>query len=436
MQDFWWRPTFLLSLLSLAVLAMGMVLGWVPALLLAILVLLVYLYRHLRDMSVLSAWLLAGDGAPLPAASNEWDELFYGLERMARRNKRSTARLMAVLDRFEHAAQAIPDGVIMLNEQGQIDWFNQIAAEHFDLNEAADRGQFITYLIRHSAFQDYLVRHDFREPLLMKSTGLRDTTLSVQMVAFGEQQKMLISRDVTQFEKVEAMRRDFVANVSHELRTPLTVVGGFLETFVDNHAMIGQPDFLHYCEMMLQQTDRMRRLVEDLLTLSRLESAQNRLVESVIDMRALVRFLYDDALTLSAGRHPITLVSDDDVDVLGNADELSSALGNLVSNAIRYTPSGKAIHLEWGWREQQMCFSVRDEGEGIEPHHIPRLTERFYRVDRGRSRETGGTGLGLAIVKHVLTRHQAKLLIESEVGKGSCFSACFPPERVVQQDAV
>ena len=156
------------TLLSLGALILGLVLGWVPALLLVILFLLAYLYRHLRDMSVLSAWLLAGDGAPLPAASNEWDELFYGLERMARRNKRSTARLMAVLDRFEHAAQAIPDGVIMLNELGQIDWFNHIAAEHFDLNEVSDRGQFITYLIRQSAFQDYLARHDFREPLLMK----------------------------------------------------------------------------------------------------------------------------------------------------------------------------------------------------------------------------------------------------------------------------
>ncbi len=406
-------------------------LGWTLALLLAILILLVYLYRHLRDMAVLSAWLMAGEGGNLPAASSEWDEIFYGLERLVRRNKRGTARLMAVLDRFEHAAQAIPDGVIMLNEQGQIDWFNQIAAEHFDLNEKTDRGQFMTYLIRQSAFQEYLDRQDFREPLLMKSTGLRDTTLSVQMVAFGDQQRMLISRDVTQFEKVEAMRRDFVANVSHELRTPLTVVGGFLETFVDNRDMIGQADFLHYCEIMLQQTDRMRRLVEDLLTLSRLESAQNRLVESVIDMRALVQFLYDDALTLSAGRHPIVLRYDSDADVLGNADELSSALGNLVSNAIRYTPPGKAIYLEWGWREGQMCFDVRDEGEGIEPHHIPRLTERFYRVDRGRSRETGGTGLGLAIVKHVLTRHQAKLVIESQIGKGSCFSACFPPERVM-----
>ncbi|MDA8329520.1 MAG: phosphate regulon sensor histidine kinase PhoR [Betaproteobacteria bacterium] len=432
MQDFWWPHFFLALIIAAVAVVIGLFFGWTVALLGIILVLLYYIYRNLRGMAALAVWLAAGGIGDLPEAQGTWDEIFYGLDRMARRNKRSAGRLVSALDRFEHAAQAIPDGVIMLNEQGQIDWLNSVASVHFGLDERADCGQFIAYLIRQSVFRDYLEGHDFREPLMMKSPSQRDVTLSVQMVRFGAQQKMLISRDITQIEKVEAMRRDFVANVSHELRTPLTVVGGFLENFIDMDAL-PREDFLRYCGLMVQQTDRMRRLVEDLLVLSRLESTQNRLIESRVDMADLMQSLYQDALSLSAGRHPIEMVSESEDQIIGNVDELASALGNLVSNAVRYTPSGKSIRLHWGWREGMLCFGVKDEGEGIAPHHIPRLTERFYRVDRGRSRETGGTGLGLAIVKHVLTRHHAKLLIESEIGRGSCFSACFTADRVVKQ---
>ncbi len=393
--------------------------------------LLIYLGYHLRQMAALATWLEHGERTRIPSASGAWDEIFYGLDRLMRRQKRSTSKLSAVLERFEHAAQAIPDGIVMLNEADQIDWFNPAAGRHFGLDDNADRGQFIGYLIRQSTFHEYLSGDDYREPLVMKSPASREMSLSVQMVPFGDNQKMLISRDITQFEMVEAMRRDFVANVSHELRTPLTVVGGFLETFLDMGS-IPPADFHKYCDLMQQQTERMRRLVDDLLTLSRLESPQNRLVEAPVSMSQLVQSLYQDALSLSAGRHDITLESESEDALIGNADELTSALGNLVSNAVRYTPPGGAITLRWGWRDNALCFSVRDSGEGIEAQHIPRLTERFYRVDRGRSRETGGTGLGLAIVKHVLTRHQGRLAIESKVGKGSCFSACFPATRVVK----
>lgn len=431
LTDFWWHPFFLLFLLCLLSLVVGLWLGAVPALLLVVALLLLYSSRQLRYTSALSHWLTGGEASPLPVATGDWDEIFYALDRLMRRHKRSTTRLFAVLDRFEHAAQAIPDGIVMLNESDQIDWFNPVAGRHFGLDDRIDRGQFIGYLIRQSLFHDYINNGDYRDAFTMKSPVARDVTLSVQVVAFGDRQKMLISRDVTQFEVVEAMRRDFVANVSHELRTPLTVVGGFLETFVDM-GEIPRDEFFRYCDLMLQQTDRMRRLVEDLLTLSRLESLQNRLVENKVNMSMLVQSLYQDALSLSVGQHPIELICETQDGVLGNADELASGLGNLVSNAVRYTPTGKSITLRWGWRNDTLCFSVRDEGDGIEAHHIPRLTERFYRVDRGRSRETGGTGLGLAIAKHVLTRHHAKLIIESKLGQGSCFSACFPVSRVIQ----
>lgn len=430
MSDFWWHPFFQV----LALLAAALVIGWfgglVWSLLFIIAALLYYVYRHLRYMAALSDWLGNNEQVGLPPANSDWDEIFYGLERMGRRHKRAMARLMAVLDRFEHAAQAIPDGIVMINDAEQIEWFNPVACRHFGLDEKSDRGQFIGYLIRQSVFHDYLSQGDFREALVMKSPVSRDMTLSVQVVAFGERQKMLISRDVTQVEMLESMRRDFVANVSHELRTPLTVVGGFLETFLDMDTL-PREEFLRYCDLMQQQTDRMRRLVEDLLTLSRLESPQNRLVETTVDMPLLVRSLYQDAISLSAGRHPIDMVLESQACVIGNVDELASGLGNLVSNAVRYTPPGKSIRLRWGLKNNQLCFSVQDEGEGIEAHHISRLTERFYRVDRGRSRETGGTGLGLAIAKHVLTRHHARLQIDSRIGHGSCFSACFPADRIV-----
>jgi len=429
--DFWWRPLLVFCALIAVALSAALFWGLMVAMLVFIAGLLFYLGYHLRQMAAFAAWLQHGERARIPTASGAWDEIFYGLDRLMRRQKRSTSKLSAVLERFEHAAQAIPDGIVMLSDADQIDWFNPAASRHFGLDENTDRGQFIGYLIRQSAFHEYLSGDDYREPLIMKSPANREMSLSVQMVPFGDKQKMLISRDITQFEMVEAMRRDFVANVSHELRTPLTVVGGFLETFLDMGS-IPPEDFHKYCDLMQQQTERMRRLVDDLLTLSRLESPQNRLVEARVDMVSLVQSLYQDAQSLSAGRHQISLVSESSDALLGNADELTSALGNLVSNAVRYTPEGGTVVLRWGWRGEALCFSVQDSGEGIEAQHIPRLTERFYRVDRGRSRETGGTGLGLAIVKHVLTRHQGRLVIESKVGQGSCFSACFPLSRVVK----
>ncbi|BBP01604.1 phosphate regulon sensor histidine kinase PhoR [Sulfuriferula nivalis] len=430
-MDFWWRPILALSALLFAALVVALFWGATVALLVLVAGLLLYIGYNLRQMDVLVAWLAHGDRNRIPTASGAWDEIFYGLDRILRRQKRNTSKISAVLERFEHAAQAIPDGIVMLNGNDQIDWFNPAASRHYGLDDKSDRGQFIGYLIRQIAFAEYLASDNYSEPLVMKSPNDKEVTLSVQMVPFGDRQKMLISRDITQLELVDAMRRDFVANVSHELRTPLTVVGGFLETFLDMGSV--EPVAFHkYCDLMQQQTERMRRLVDDLLTLSRLESSQNKLVDAPVNMTELIQDLYQDAQSLSAGRHTISLAMNSTDNLMGNADELTSALGNLVSNAVRYTPAGGTVELIWEWRGDQLCFSVKDSGEGIEAQHIARLTERFYRVDRGRSRETGGTGLGLAIVKHVLTRHQARLVIESKVGYGSCFRACFPKTRVVK----
>jgi len=240
----------------------------------------------------------------------------------------------------------------------------------------------------------------------------------------------LLSRDITRWERMETTRRDFVANVSHELRTPLTVLGGFLETLSD----MQDPDpsmLRRSLQLMSEQATRMQRLVEDLLTLSKLESAQNPLREDFVDVPEMVRTLVRDAQALSNGRHRFSLRVETESGLSGSAEELRSALFNLISNAVRYTPENGEIEVSWSRRDAEAVFAVRDTGIGIEPHHIPRLTERFYRVERGRSRASGGTGLGLAIVKHVLSRHQGRLDVQSEPGEGSTFSALFPAARAL-----
>jgi two-component system phosphate regulon sensor histidine kinase PhoR len=253
----------------------------------------------------------------------------------------------------------------------------------------------------------------------------------VHLVPFSEDMLLLMSEDITQGERLQTMRRDFVANVSHEMRTPLTVVAGFLETVIDGLDDLEKEDIAHYLGLAHEQAGRMQRLIQDLLTLSALESDAPILVEEPVDMASLLQEVLQEARAVSAGRHRIDFDCGTHARLLGNAKELYSAMANLAINAVRYTPEGGRIQISWRQRGSVVEYAVKDDGIGIAPEHIPRLTERFYRVDRGRSRETGGTGLGLAIVKHVLSRHQGDLLIDSEPGRGSTFTACFPARRLV-----
>jgi two-component system phosphate regulon sensor histidine kinase PhoR len=394
--------------------------------------LLAYLLFHLKYLAALDRWLENPKHSELPQGIGLWNDIFYNLQRLQRRQNRNQVELSEVLERFQTAAQAMPDGIVMLNAADQIIWCNLVSGAHFGLDSERDHGQFIRYLIRQAQFTDYLNAQNYSEPLFLKSPINRDTSLTIQLVPYGQNQKLLISRDVTQIERIEAMRRDFVANVSHELRTPLTVVGGFLESFADSE-LLNHNELRSYLRLMREQTQRMQRLIEDLLTLSRLENNQSAPHEDCVDIPALAHSLHEEAKSLSNGKHDIQLVIDADACLRGTYDELRSALGNLISNAVRYTPEGGKITLRWEKKGNEAVFSVEDTGDGIEAQHLPRLTERFYRVDRSRSRETGGTGLGLAIVKHVLTRHQARLEITSEPGKGSRFSAWFPSHRIVEQ---
>ena len=428
-MGFWWRPLSVLASVLLVALILWAASGWVAALGFLAGIQAFVMLRRLWQEFRLARWLENPDEVEPPDATGTWGDIFYRLQKLQRRQKASRGRLTSALEQFEHAAMAVPDGMVILNGSEQIDWCNPASRRYLGLDCERDRGQFVRYLLRQAHFLEFLDAADYSRRLVCKSPVNREITLSLQLVPFDESKKLLVARDITDLERVDEMRRDFIANVSHELRTPLTVVGGFVETLADAPDLPAT-DSRHYFDLMLDHTRRMQHLLDDLLTLSRLESADHLLHDEPVNVPEMAHALKAEAESLSRGRHSVRLEIDSAAWLAGNLQEIRSALGNLVSNAVRYTPEGGAITLAWRERDGEGEFSVTDTGEGIAAEHIPRLTERFYRVDRSRSRETGGTGLGLAIVKHVLTRHGARLDIQSTPGKGSTFSAVFPAQRV------
>jgi two-component system phosphate regulon sensor histidine kinase PhoR len=385
--------------------------------------------NHARHLRLLEKWAAGPLSGPVPEGSGTWRGVFtliYQRQRAEIRRRRQLARTLA---RSRQAGRALPYGVAILDDEYRILWCNYSFEAHFDIDGKSDARQPITNLARQPEFVSYAAARDFSAPLELKTARDDGLVLSVQFVPYEESQWLLLSRDVTQATRLEAVRRDFVANVSHELRTPLTVLVGFLETLREREVEPKQSR--RFLELMDEQGQRMRRILDDLLVLSTLESSPAPPREERVAAAGLLSRIRNDAEGLSAGRHRIRLDEAPGYDLLGADAELSSAFGNLVSNAIRYTPAGGEVRLAWSAGPDGAAFTVEDTGIGFEREHIPRLTERFYRVDRGRSRETGGTGLGLAIVKHTLARHQASLEIESEPGKGSRFTARFPARRVV-----
>jgi two-component system phosphate regulon sensor histidine kinase PhoR len=432
-QDIRWRALWLALALIFVCLIVWAAKGPLTALLVFGLAVIAYLTTHLYWLHRLLQWFRKPDISTMPIGRGIWEDVFAAIYHQQRRYSRSQSQLSTALDRFRHAASALPDGVVLLNSSDKIEWCNPPAELQLGLSLPEDSGQPISYLVRHTDFISYLQAHDYSEPIKLESWRNPEITLEIQLVPFGtnDNQKLLICRDITQLEKLENMRRDFIANVSHELRTPLTVVGGFLETLMDNGKI--PEESRPYFDMMQEQTSRMRRLVEDLLTLSQLENSPTVTQDTEINVALLLATVMNEARSLSNGRHQLTLDADNGLFLTGAPEELHSAFGNLVSNAIRYTPEGGEIIMSWKRRGTDGIFSVKDTGIGIDPQHISRLTERFYRVDRSRSRETGGTGLGLSIVKHILTRHQARLEIQSKPGKGSTFSAVFPKARLLEK---
>lgn len=392
--------------------------------------LLLALGWHLFQLGRLIQWLRGPLDAPLPEGSGVWEIAFAGLYRRVRIRTGQQRVLSDTLERFTRAAQALPDGIIVFNHHRHIDWINAKAENHFQMSAAVDQGQTLTNLIRQPDFVNYLDAERYDEPLIYRSGRVEGQTLLLQVIPYGEDQTLLLSRDISHLERLETMRRDFIANVSHELKTPLTVVSGFAEMLADNETPYSESEVKQYLALICEQAVRMQRLIEDLLTLSALETGGSVQSDDRVELEPIFRSLLAEAEALSGGRHQLTLTVEAPAVLNGCANELRSAFGNLTSNAVRYTPAGGQIDLIWRLRGGQGEFVVADTGIGIAPQHIPRLTERFYRIDRSRSRETGGTGLGLAIVKHVLTRHQAVLDIESDPGMGSRFIARFPASRL------
>ena len=379
-----------------------------------------HLGKHVQSDSV--------DTMPLP--SGFWEEVIFKLQRLIKTLKQRMRNIEEQHNHFIEAFQASPNGIVMLDESDQIEWCNSIAERFFGLVYKRDAMQRINFLIRRPEFIQYLNKRSFDEPLLLERMG-PDSSLSLMLQAFpfGHQRHLLLVQNVTDLQKADAMRRDFVANVSHEMRTPITVLMGFLETVQSLDLEQSQRE--QYFGMMMSQAQRMKSLVEDLLTLANLEANSLPAASNIVNIETSMALLKNDAEALSHGNHLFTFEALDKANLLGDEREVLSAFSNLVSNAIRYTPDAGSVHVKWSINvDGQGEFSVTDTGPGIASEHLSRLTERFYRVDRSRSRDTGGTGLGLAIVKHIANRHQAQLAIESTPGKGSTFMLRFPKERL------
>jgi two-component system phosphate regulon sensor histidine kinase PhoR len=379
-----------------------------------------------------------------PAWSGAWLDVATRIQRQQLLAENSNKLHERRLQDFLLAIQASPNGVILLDDEARIDWCNDTAASHLGLDVKKDRLQHIVHLVRDPLFTRYFAQENHPSEVLIdgRSTSVSNLRkLSVQLHKYGDGRLLLLSRDVTEVVKAEAMRRDFVANVSHEIRTPLTVLGGFVETL--QSVPLDANDIQKYLHLMAIQSDRMQSLVADLLTLSQLEVSQSPNGQDYVSLPDLINQVISEANALtsliadqfSGQKHELIFDQAPCLYLMGSKSELFSALSNLVSNAIRYTPLGGLVHLTFSQTDDRLTISVKDTGPGIASEHLPRLTERFYRIDQSRSRETGGTGLGLAITKHVMQRHGGELQIQSELGKGSTFNLIFPASRISNQIA-
>ena len=392
-----------------------------------------YLAWHLGQLARLMRWLEQGRRELPPRGIGAWHWIRAAVETLRERGRRRKRKYRRLLKGFQESTDALPDATVVLDRRDRIEWWNRAARRILGL-QGPHKGTAIQARLPDPRFRAYLAGGDYREPLRIPSPVDPDTDLEIRVVPYGKSQRLLQARDITRLNRLETVRRDFVANVSHELRTPLTVVHGYLEPLAQDAAPELAP-WRPMFEQMHQQTTRMQRIVEDLLLLARLERGDETGPSEPVAVARLLTQIREEAIALSGDQgHRIELEADPELALQGNAQELYSAFSNLVFNAVRYTPAGGEIRLAWRRTAEGAEFAVRDTGIGIAPEHIPRLTERFYRVDVGRSRQSGGTGLGLAIVKHVLSRHQGRLLIESTPGEGSTFRCRFPPSRIAATD--
>jgi len=402
--------------------------GWSLAIGLAI-----YLTWTLKQLLRLHQWLRQHKpDEPPPDGYGLWGDVFDSIYQLQRRDQRVRGRLQAVIDRVQESTAALKDAVIMLDSDGNLEWWNRAAETLLGLKTPQDSGQPVTNLVRHPRFKEYFEQNNYLEPLEIPSPINDRVRVQLLITRYGNNEHLMLVRDVTRIHQLEQMRKDFVANVSHELRTPLTVICGYLETLLDNVEEIN-PRWARALQQMQQQGARMQTLLNDLLLLAKLEATDYPSGNQPVVVSTLLQTIKNDAQALSGQRNQrITLEIDSTLGLKGSEPELRSAFSNLVFNAVKYTPAEGAIHIRWWSDEQGAHLCVQDSGPGIEAKHLPRLTERFYRVDSSRASNTGGTGLGLAIVKHVLLRHRGTLDISSVLGKGSSFTCHFAPTQVIK----
>ena len=403
--------------------------AWPLALLLA---LLPYLARQLWLLDRLAGLIRQHHRLAPPFPRGFWGDIYRAVAQYQQRGRKGRKRQLRFSRRFREAANSVPDALVVLDKAKGIEWANPAAATLMGVYWPRDNGRKLVEVFRHPLLDEYLNAGDYSRPIEMTPEHNQALTLSVRIAPFGERkkQRLVVARDITKIFHLNSIRRDFIANASHELRTPLTVINGFLEQLSDSP--LTPENHRRPLELMRNQAQRMRSIVEDLLTLSRLELERQETPNGAVRVAEEARAIVAEARALSGEQHVFVLHLDEKLYLSGQQAELHSAFSNLVFNAVKHTPPGTRIEIFWGEDAQGPCFSVRDNGPGIAAEHLPRLSERFYRIDKARSRASGGTGLGLAIVKHALHRHQAELSIASEVGLGSVFSCHFPAARTVR----
>jgi two-component system phosphate regulon sensor histidine kinase PhoR len=432
MHNFWLKELSQFLWIGLVVAVLGLLLGHLTLVL--FLYTLGYLGWYFYNLKRIEDWLHKGKKSEPPQASGLWGEMFNGIYRLQQRSRKRNKRLVKFLNRFRETTRALPYGVIVLREQGDIEWWNDAAQSLLDLKYPQDVGQRMGNLIRHPRFNAYIQGEVDQRDVVIPSPIDDQVMLNIRFIPYAKNQRLVTIRDVTLIQQVEQMRRDFVANISHELRTPLTILSGYVENLLEQTP--DEATLQHALTLMSQQTRRMQHLTEDLILLSSLETNPGVIKREVVNVAHMLASLREEAIVLSGDKqHRIELEADENVHLRGNPKELDSIFTNLVANAVNYTPAKGRIHIRWYADEAGAHFEVQDTGIGIASHHLSRLTERFYRVDVARSRATGGSGLGLAIVKHAMQQNQGKLRIESELGRGSRVNCDFPVQLVVYKGA-
>ncbi|MFA6052731.1 MAG: phosphate regulon sensor histidine kinase PhoR [Methylobacter sp.] len=421
-----WQKELITGLLLFLVVSIA---GWITGYFMPLVLLLTVgiLMRQLYQINRFEKWIRTGGRAQYPKTTGVWEEIYYHVYRIKKNEKKRKKKLGKMVDQFRQSTEALPDAAVVLGANDEIEWANKAAREVLGLKQS-DKGQRIPNLIRFPEFIRYLKSGNYSEAVILPSPVDNRITLAVRIVTYGAGLRLLLAQDVTQLKKMERMRKDFVANVSHELRTPLTVLKGYLETLQDMDDG-NSPLLTNSFQQMHGQTERMQHLVDDLLLLTRLETQQKQ--AQCVDVPALLSQICKEGDTLeNASSRRIELTLEIDAHIYGEEHELRSAFTNLLGNALKYSPEDSVVKVRWYRSSDDIVLDVEDQGEGIAAADIPRVTERFYRSEVKRNKKVSGTGLGLAIVKHVLMRHDARLNIASELGKGSCFSCYFPVKRV------